>query len=401
MIGLIDCNNFFVSCERLFKPGLNGKPVVVASNNDGCAVAMSNEAKAIGITRGIPLFQVKDLVKKHNVIVLHGNHKLYGDLSARVIATIESVIPDIEVYSIDEAFIHFPDLDNAQIEALGREIVTKVRRWVGIPVSLGIAPTKTLAKIAARFAKKYPAYRAVCMIDDDRKRCKALELTDIGDVWGIGRRMVPKLRSYDIHSALDFAQMSKTRVERLMNVIGCRTWTELNGEACIGEENEAVAHKQICTSRTFTPALTSFQEMDAAISRFVAIASRKLRRQRLVARGLTVFIQTNTYRKDLPQYQSSAFAPLDEPTGDVMTLTKLALSTLKRIYREGLIYRRGGVIITDTLPSEAMQPSLFSDAVDRKKRTLLNSMVDTLNGNKYQTDKIKVASSLPVRKSKQ
>ena len=249
MIGLIDCNNFFVSCERLFRPDLAGKPVVVMSNNDGCAVAMSNEAKALGVKRGIPIYQIKQLIERYKVVTLSSNHKLYGNISSRVMATIGTIVPDIEIYSIDEAFLDMSYLDGEALETTGRKIVAKVRRYVGIPTSLGIAPTKTLAKIAARFAKKYPAYKGVCIIDNEEKRRKALSLIRIEDVWGIGRRTGKRLRQYNINSALDFADMSLSRVRQLVNIAVERTWRELNNEPSVDIKNieplnkKAIYHK--------------------------------------------------------------------------------------------------------------------------------------------------------------
>lgn len=392
MYGLIDCNNFFVSCERVFNPALVGKPVVVAGNNDGCAVAMSNEAKAIGLRRGVPIFQVRDLVDRNNVIVLSGNHRLYGDLSARVMATIESVIPDIEVYSIDEAFIVFPDVDSVARETLAREIVRRVRRNVGIPTSLGIAPTKTLAKVAARFAKKYPGYRSVCLIDSDERRRKALELTDIEDIWGIGRKLAARLRQVGIDRAIDFADLSKSEVERLVNVVGQRTWRELNGTPCVERDPEYQVRKQICTTRTFTPSVTELTLLEEAISGFMTIASRKLRRQGSAAKGVSVFLQTNTYRTDLEQYHNSAYRPLEEPTNDQMTLISNCVELLRSIYRPGLLYRRAGVYITETVPIEAVQPGLFISPEDRAKRRKLNALIDEMNTNPMLFDKLRVAT---------
>ena len=201
MIGLIDCNNFFVSCERIFRPELAGRPVVVMSNNDGCAVAMSNEAKALGIKRGVPIYQIRQLVRKHGVATISGNHRMYGNISSRVMATIGTIVPEIEIYSIDEAFLDMSLWEGEMLETKGRNIVARVRREVGVPTSLGIAPTKTLAKIAARFAKKYPGYKGVCIIDSDEKRRKALSMTSIEDVWGIGRRLGKRLRQYNITTA--------------------------------------------------------------------------------------------------------------------------------------------------------------------------------------------------------
>lgn len=392
MFGLIDCNNFFVSCERVFNPALSGRPVVVASNNDGCAVALSNEAKSLGLKRGMPLFKVRELLRRNNVITLSGNHRLYGDLSARVMATIESVVPDIEVYSIDEAFISFQDADITATEATAREIVRRVRRNVGIPTSLGVAPTKTLAKVAARFAKKYPGYRAVCLIDNEIRRRKALELTEIDEIWGIGRRLASRLRQVGIRRAIDFADLTREEAGRLVNVIGMRTWEELNGVACVERDPEYQVRKQICTTRTFTPSVTGLPELEEAVSGFMTIASRKLRRQESAAKGVSVFIQTNTYRTDIEQYYNSAYSPLEEPTNDQMTLIGMSVKLLRAIYRRGLLYRRAGVYITETVPLEGVQPGLFVSPEEREKRRRLNVLVDRLNSNPMYFDKLRIAS---------
>lgn len=394
-VGLIDCNNFFVSCEKVFAPALADRPVVVTSNNDGCVVAMSGEAKALGITRGVPVFQIRELVERHKVAVLHGNHRLYGNLSARVMATVESLVPDIEVYSIDEAFINFPAGATAgDAEALGRRIATAVRRNVGIPVSIGIAPTKTLAKAAARVAKRDLSHRAVFLIDSDQRRRDILASMSVGDIWGIGRRLVDKLRRAGIERASDFADAPAPLVTQLVNITGQRTWRELNGDPCIDKDPEAAVKKQICTTRTFSPSISSLDRLEEAITRFMENASRKLRRQKSVTKGISVFIQTNSFRKDLPQYTNSAYRAFEEPTNDLMTLVKAALDALGSIYREGLSYRRAGVIITDTLPAEGMQPSLFSSVTDREKRRRLNTRVDLLNRHPLTSDKIHLASGV-------
>lgn len=395
MIGLIDCNNFFVSCERVFHPRLIGRPVVVMSHGDGCAVAMSNEAKALGITRGVPIYQIRDIIRRHNVITVHGDHRLYGDLSARVMSTIEELVPDIEIYSVDECFIHFPPGTIEQTEQLAREIVKRVRRNVGIPTSLGIAPTKTLAKIAAWFAKKYPAYRAVCVMDTDEKRRKALALTDIRSVWGIGRRLTPRLQQVGIERALDLADFSESQVTTLLNVTGRRTWLELNGHPCIERETEP-DHKQICSSRSFTPPLETIEQLHEAVSSFITIASRKLRRQHSRARGVTVFLRTNHFRTDQPQYNRSTFVTLEEATPDLMTLTKAAISGIDAIFRRGYMYRKIGVIITDIIPENAAQPSLFTSSEDRERRKRLMRLLDTLNANPRTPDSLKVATC-PLR----
>ncbi len=393
LVGLIDCNNFFVSCERVFAPALVGRPVVVAGNNGGCVVAMSGEAKALGIMRGLPVFKARDLMRRHDVVVIPGNHRLYGDLSARVMSTIESVGTDIEVYSIDEAFIHFPDMEPENVEKMAREIVIKVRRDVGIPTSLGIAPTKTLAKVAARVAKKNPAQRAVYMIDSEERRRDALRKMEVGDIWGIGRHLVARLKKIGIGSALEFADMPESDIRRVVNVTGQRTWRELNGVACVEKDPEADVKKQICTTRTFASSVSDLPQLRELVSLFMSKASLKLRRQRSAAKGISVFIQTNSYLKDSRQYCNSVYRQLEEPTNDQLTLVSQSIDALDDIYREGLSYRRAGVIITDIIPQEAIQPTLFSSADDRAKRNRLNDSVDHINSMSEIHDKIRVAAT--------
>ncbi len=382
MFGLIDCNNFFVSCERIFRPDLEGIPVVVMSNNDGCAVAMSNEAKALGITRGKPIFEVREILRRYNVVTLSGNHCRYGDISSRVIAAVESLVGNVEVYSIDEAFINFPPGSKSEYEDLARQIVRRVRRWTGIPTSLGIAPTRTLAKVAARFAKKYPGYRSVCVIDNEEKRLKALELTDIGDVWGIGRRLRDKLRGSGIVKASDFAALPPERVSHMLNIIGQRTWKELNGIACIDADPESGAVRQeISTTRTFSPSLTDLVQIEQAVAAFTHIAARKLRRQGSCAGGISVFLQTNQFRTELAQYNNSAYRHLTEPTSDSIMLVKEAVSALRTIYKKGLLYRRAGVHITDIVPATGVQLSLFGSPIERKQRSELMRILDCVGNN--------------------
>ncbi len=401
MFGLIDCNNFFVSCERVFNPAIAQCPVVVLSNGDGCAVAMSNEAKALGIKRGVPIYQVRDIIRRNNVVTISGNHRRYGDLSSRVMSTIESMIDEVEVYSIDEAFLHLPDEPiEAQIDR-AREIVRRVRRWTGIPTSLGIAPTRTLAKVAARFAKKYPGYRSVCAIDTDEKRRKALALTEIDDIWGIGRRVGKKLRQYGITTALQFVDLSKEEIERLMTLPGKRTWLELNGTACIPADPNNVSHKQICCSRSFSPSVDKLEDLRSAIASYVTIASRKLRRQKSFALSIGVFIRTNEFRTDLPQYSNSAFRKLEEPANDIMTLTSEAEAALESIYRDGLLYRRAGVLITEIVDADRAQPGLFLSPEDRAKRRRLMSLVDNLNATSVTHDQVRVALANKTTRSSQ
>lgn len=400
MVGLIDCNNFFVSCERIFNPRLRTIPVVVLSNNDGCICSLSNEAKLLGMRRGDPYFRIKDVCDRNGVAVISGNHRLYGDISSRVMATIASITGNVEVYSIDECFINFSIWPDAEAAGAGREIVRRVRRDVGIPSSLGIASTRTLAKIASRFAKKYPAYHAVCTIDNEYRRRRALELTEIGDVWGIGRRMVKRMANYGIHRAIQFADRPRKEIEHIMNVPGVRTWQELNGIPCIDidtiEGADAPRQKQMCCSRSFGHNLTRFEELSDAVAMFTTIVSRRLRERNLAAAGLTVFLHTNTHRPDQPQYCNSAFSPLPEPSNDTMTLAVAARQALTAVFREGYGYKRAGIFISELCDASKIQHSLFSDSSDSERRNRLMKVVDTLNATSLSRDRIHIASYMPV-----
>lgn len=375
MFGLLDCNNFYASCERVFDPALNGKPIVVLSNNDGCVIARSNEAKLLGIQMGVPAYQIKDLVNSRQVFAFSSNYTLYGDMSGRVMSILSELVPEVEVYSIDEAFVNLDGIRD--IPSLGTDIVNRVNRGTGIPVSLGIAPTKTLAKVANKFAKKYPAYNRLCIIDTEEKRIKALKLFEIGDVWGIGRRQAAKLQRQGVRSAYDFTLLSGAWVRKHMTVVGERTWKELRGISCIDMESAPPARKQICTSRSFGKMLTGLAPMSEAIATHASTCARKLRKQKSYAMSLMVFIHTNRFREDLPQYWKSAVIHLPVPTNDTLEIVHYALSGLKAIFRDGYHYKKAGVIITEI--TESSQLGVF-DTVDREKRERLMQTIDLING---------------------
>ena len=381
----MDCNNFYASCERVFNPALNGKPIVVLSNNDGCVIARSNEAKALGIKMGVPAYQIKDLVSSHEVAVFSSNYTLYGDMSGRVMSILAGLAPELEVYSIDEAFI---SLDGIQdIQSLGTKIVNKVTCGTGIPVSLGIAPTKTLAKVANKFAKKYPAYNRLCIIDTEEKRIKALQLTDINDVWGIGRRQASKLENQGVKTAYDFTQLSGTWVRKYMTVVGERTWKELRGLSCIDMESAPSAKKQICTSRSFGKMVEDIETMSEAIATHASTCAKKLRKQKSYAVSLMVFIHTNNFREDLPQYWKNTVITLPVPTNDTLEIVHYALEGLRNIFMQGYQYKKAGVIITEIVTSAQM--GLF-DTVDRDKRERLMRAIDKVNGEHRQLIKLAV-----------
>lgn len=385
MYGLVDCNNFYASCERVFNPSLNGKPVVVLSNNDGCVIARSNEAKALGIKMGIPAYQIKNLVSSHGVAVFSSNYTLYGDMSGRVMSMLAELSPEIEVYSIDEAFVNLDGIRD--LESIGRKMVSGVTRGTGIPVSLGVAPTKTLAKIANKFAKKYPAYDQLCIIDSEEKRIKALQLTEIGDVWGIGRRQAAKLQKQGIKTAYDFTRLSGAWVRKNMTVVGERTWKELHGISCIDMENAPPAKKQICTSRSFGKMLTDIDTISEAIASHASTCAKKLRKQQSYAASLMVFIHTNNFREDLPQYWKNTVIHLPVPTNDTQEIVRYALAGLRTIYLNGYQYKKAGVIITEI--TEGAQLGLF-DLVDRDKRERLMQAVDKINGEHGHNIKLAV-----------
>ncbi|MBR6269359.1 MAG: SOS mutagenesis and repair protein UmuC [Bacteroidales bacterium] len=379
MYALVDCNNFFVSCERAFQPELEGKPVVVLSNNDGCVVARSNESKAMGIKMGTPFFQVRNLSDSGKLIVKSSNYVLYGDLSRRVMSILREAAPRLEVYSIDEAFMDLEGVQPEQYRPMCLALVRKIRLWTGIPVSIGIAPTKTLAKVANHFAKRYPGYRGVCTIDNDEKREKALSLSPVGDIWGIGRRVAPKLEAMGIRTALDFARMPREWVKGKLGVMGERTWMELCGQEAV-EREEWEARKTICTSRSFADPIPDLDELSLRVSDFAAICARKLRKEHTAAGRVTVFMYTNRFREDLPQYFPAISVPLDVPANNNQEIVGAALRGLKAIFKEGYGYKKAGVIVDDIIPESQIQGSLFDDNTEmRERENVISELMDRFN----------------------
>lgn len=377
MFALVDCNNFYASCERVFRPDFRNVPIVVLSNNDGCVIARSNEAKQLGIPMGVPAYQIKDEVRKYGIQVFSSNYTLYGDMSNRVMTILSSFTPNIEIYSIDEAFLDMNGFE--QLGVYGKHIVDTTTRWTGIPVSMGIASTKTLAKVANKFAKKYKAYQGVCLIDTEEKRVKALQMTDIGDVWGIGRRSEKKLRQEGICTAYEFTQHSRAWVRKTMTVTGERTWSELQGESCIDLELVRPEKKQICTSRAFGKTITELEDMKEAVAYYAALCAEKLREQKSFACALMVFIHTNNFREDLPQYFRNYVIQMPVPTCSTMEITKYALEALAMIFKPGFQYKKAGVIITEIAPDDGRQMFLFDTVANREKQERLMRVVDGLN----------------------
>ncbi len=393
MIGLIDCNNFFVSCERVFKPSLNNKPVVVLSNNDGCVVAMSNEAKKIGIARGVPYSQISDIANNHNITVFSSNYGLYGDMSSRVMATISELYPSIEIYSIDEAFITFETENYSELEKLGTELVNLIYKNVGIPTALGIAKTKTLAKLATSVAKQ--SANGIYIIGDDFERTSILKKTPIYNIWGVGRKLNKKFKSRGIDKAYEFSSKSHEVFKDILNKSTIKLWYELNGIPCIGNESvTAVEQKQMCSSRSFSHSIEDYNDLCSAISIFVENICRKLVAHNYVAVSLGVFIHTNAHKKDDYQYYGSKFINLDEPSNDLMQLTQHAIEILKLIYKKGYSYKKAGVFIPEITYNDTIQRNLFLPYKNVNNRTKLMRTINSINEKLGNSHKVKVASAL-------
>ena len=379
MYALVDCNNFFVSCERAFQPELEGRPVVVLSNNDGCVVARSNESKAMGIKMGTPYFKVKYLVDQGKLVVRSSNYTLYGDLSARVMSLLSEVAPKLEVYSIDEAFMNMDGIREEDLPGICRDLIKRIRRWTGIPVSIGIAPTKTLGKVANHFAKKYKGYKGVCVIDTDEKMRKALSLTPIDDVWGVGWRGAPKLQAAGVKTALDFVSRPVEWVRDRMGVIGVRTWSELQGIRMVEEEKNE-KRKSICTSRSFAGNISDIEELTLRVSDFAGKCAEKLRREGTAASTVGIFLYTNRFREDLDQYYPSASVRLEVPASSAPEIISAALKALRYVYKPGYQYKKAGVIVSDIVDADSIQQVLFGfDDRARERDDRISEVMDKVN----------------------
>lgn len=391
---LVDCNNFFVSCERAFQPELEGKPVVVLSNNDGCVVARSNESKAMGIKMGTPFFKIRDKVESGNLIVRSSNYSLYGDLSSRVMSILAAAVPKIEIYSIDEAYLCVDGIDKKKLEVLCPELVRRIRKWVGIPVSIGIASTKTLAKVANHFAKKYPGYKGVCRIVTEEQRVKALKLTPIGDVWGIGRRVAPRLLAMGLTTAFDYVSMPQDWVYKNLGLGGLRVWNELNGKESVEEERDE-ARQSICTSRSFAETITDIQELSARVSDFAAKCAEKLRHDGTAAYCINTFLYTNRFREDKPQDFPDATIRLDMPASSTQEVVSAALKALNLIWKPGFEYKKAGVVVFDIVNRDERQLTLFeTDSAKKEKQDVLSQVMDNVNVSSGQ-NVLRVATQRP------
>ena len=380
MYGIIDCDNCYVSCERVFRPDLKDKPVVVLSNNDGCVVARSNEAKKMGIKAGTPYFQLAEQFPNQKIVVFSSNYELYGELTSRVVSIIRKEAPAYFRYSIDECFVYLDGMEHLDLKVWGEDLHKKIKQSVGMPVSIGLAPNKTLAKMASHFAKKYQGYRHCCMIDSDEKRIKALKLYPIDEVWGIGRRYAARLEALGVKTAYDFAEHNQSWVRTTFNnIVIERTWRELNGEDCVPNE-EMAKKKSICTSRSFNGMISDLDGLRTHVSNYAARCAEKLRQQGTVASIVGVFLNTNAFREDLPQYWNFQEMRLITPSSSTITIVKAANEVLQKLYRQGYHYKKAGVIVMGIGPNSPIQQDLFdTNAEQFEKMKRLDAVIDRIN----------------------
>ncbi|MDE5745607.1 MAG: Y-family DNA polymerase [Paramuribaculum sp.] len=382
MVGLIDCDNFFCSCERVFRPDLINKPIVVLSNNDGCVVARSKEVKAMGIPDCLPYYQLAQQYPDSGIIAFSSNYALYGDMSSRVMAVLRSEVPEVYQYSIDEAFLDLSGMGRVHLKKWGEALCRKVYQYTGMPVSLGIASTKTLAKLASFFAKKYPGYNKCCFIETEEQRVKALSLMPVKKVWGIGRRMTRMLDDHGIKTAYDYARINKRWIRDRFNITGERTWHELNGFDVIDIDNmDGYAKQTILTSRSFPRMITEINDLKSHVANYAARCALKLRKQKSVCGMVTVFIQSNRFRDDLWQYGISRCYSFSTPTDTTPEIVGAAVGVLDGIYKKNIYYKRAGVIVSGMSSAYAIQPDLFSYNHERfRKFRAVSHTLDVING---------------------
>jgi len=378
MYALVDCNNFYVSCERLFNPKLEGKPVIVLSNNDGCAVSRSDEAKALGIEMATPAFMAREIIEKNNVAVFSSNYTLYGDISDRVMKTLGGFVPRLEIYSIDEAFLDMHDLDYTDLLKLGLQIKMAVKKNVGIPVCVGIAPTKTLAKMANRYAKKYRKNIGVHWAANEELIKEMLAITEVGDIWGIGRQYALFLKKNGFNTALDLLSAPEDWIRKNMTVVVQRLFNELKGIPAIAWEFKPPAKKNICTSKSFGKLQTKKEDIKEALCNYAAACALKLRNQNSCCRSINIFLQTNLHRTQDKQYSRSITIDLQTPTNFTGEIINYASKGFDIIFKEGYNYLKCGVMVLDIVPDDRIQASLF-DKCDRKKNKTVMEAMDKIN----------------------
>ena len=397
VFALIDCNAFYVSCERVFNPKLNNRPVVALSNNDGCIISRSKEAKALGIKMGVPLFKVKDIVEKEKVVVFSSNYTLYADMSRRVMNIISSSSPYTEIYSIDEAFVELSSLP-IDYESYAHQLRQTILQHTGIPVSIGIASTKTLAKVANHKAKKDDSLNGVCSLVNYNNIDRILELTEVGDVWGVGRRLSKKLINHGIHNAKLLKNCSDSWIRKMMSVNGLKTITELRGISCIPLEEYSMTRKSCCTTRSFGKLLTNLEDIEQAVTTFARRAAERIRSESLAASCVSVFVRTNPFDKKSAYYSNGASRTLSHPTHDSITIIETALLLTKRIFKNNYQYKKAGVLLSGLCDDSEIQETLFEKNYNQNSD--LMSAIDAIN-YRYGRDTLQMASECKVGNWKQ
>lgn len=380
VFALVDCNNFYASCEKLFRPDLRHAPLIVLSNNDGCVVARSKEAKALGIKMGVPVHKIKAQIQQHGIQVFSSNYALYGDISHRVMQTLESLAPAVEVYSIDEAFLDLTGVANAvDLTEFGLHVRATVQQHVGMTVCVGIAPSKTLAKLANHAAKQYPATRGVVDLTDPARQKKLLSLMPVSEVWGVGRKLNERLNALGITTALQLAEQNPKDIRRRFSVVLERTVRELNGESCLALEDITPTKQQILCSRSFGQRVTHYSDMHAAINSYVARAAEKLRHEQQHCQRLSVYIRTGLFNPNDPRYSNSASLRLDYPTDDTRVLLHAAGRLLQGIWKEGYRYAKAGITLSDFYDRGVTQPDLFIQPNSNPRSARLMHTLDCIN----------------------
>ena len=390
MFALIDCNNFYASCERVFQPHLNGKPVVILSNNDGCVIARSNEAKSLGIPMGAPAFKYKEIFQKNKVQIFSSNFTLYGDISNRVMSIISRYVPDVEIYSIDEAFIKFDGFSEDEANKKCSDIIKTIFKWTGIPVSIGLAPTKSLAKVANRIAKKYSTRtNGFYSINNNEKRIKALKNISAGDIWGIGFQNEKKLLKVNVKSGMDFVNLPDQWVKKNMSIIGLKLKKELEGIPTLNIEEGKIDKKSIATTRSFESEISSLTDLIERITTFSVVASKKLRRQNSECNMISVFIRSNPFKQTDDKYHFSLTGSLSFSTNSSIEISKFAVKLLTKIYSKNKSYKKAGIILMGLSPQSSHQFSLFDQNIDKQKKLMRS--IDNID-NKYGLYKVRLAS---------
>ena len=393
MYALVDCNNFYASCERVFQPEFNGKPVAILSNNDGCVISRSNEAKAVGIGMGAPAFQIKGIVKQHDVQLFSSNYALYGDLSNRVMKILEQFTPNVEIYSIDEAFLNFDGIHVLDYHQYGIQIKTRVQKWVGIPVCIGFAETKALSKVANKIAKKFQnRTQGVYVIDSEEKRIKALKWTKIEDVWGIGYRMNKKMKAKNIITALDFiSPQHEAWIKKEMGVIGLRLKYELEGKSVLDLEPIVDQKKSIATTRSFPKQISEFDLLRERVATFAAVCAEKLRKQSSCCHTIIVMLVVDKHTVQTSKYYFNMAITLPYGSNSTLTISNAAIAMLKKLHQgnEHLKFKKAGVIVTELIDQDKKQLQLFEE--ENPKHVVLMKVMDGLN-NKIGDKKVKLAT---------